>query len=152
MAAVSTQVTVRSSIGTFLRDLDGAATRTVKRVIEEGADLSRAMAPVGTKDDPRTIPLKDSISTEMLSATQGRWRSDARHSLHQEFGTGPHEIIGSPFFQFFWDAAGRWWVPGLTGEPDVILHPGHGAQPFLKPAYAAVQRRVVPIMQQEYPG
>lgn len=149
--AVSNRVSVRSSLGTFINDVERSTTRTVERAIEEGAAASRALAPVGEKVDKRTLPLRDSIFTRMEGPNRGYWYSVARHALPIEYGARAHPIIGSPHFQFYWDAAGRWWIPGLMGDPDFIMHPGNAAQPFLRPAYEAViGRRLDQIMREEY--
>lgn len=138
-------VVARNGIGQFVRDVEGAATSTVKDAIEEGADLSRTLAPVGKKPDGRTVKLKDSITTEMLSRTQGRWTSRARHTLAIEKGAAPHEITGD--VSFFWEKHWRMWEPG----ENMIQHPGNAAQPFLKPAYDAVSRRLMSIARRHYP-
>lgn len=147
MASVKCSATVnaRNGIGQFTRDCEGAATETVKDAIEEGAAMSRALAPKGHKPDPRTVKLTDSITTEMLSRTSGRWTSRARHTLAQEKGAAPHPISGD--VSFFWEKHFRMWHPG----DNEIQHPGNAAQPFLKPAYDAVSRRLMAIARRHYP-
>jgi hypothetical protein len=134
-------VASRNNIGQFTRHVKRAGEGTVEEMVEEGARLSRAFAPTGVKHDRRTLPLKQSIITKMHGRTNGSWGSVARHALPIELGARPHLIIGDPFVKFFWEAAGRMWVPGLFGEPDIINHPGNDAQPFLRPALANVMKR-----------
>jgi hypothetical protein len=110
------------------------------------------MAPIVHKHYMRSIPLAQSISAKMIGRTAGYWYSTARHAPFQEFGAGPHVMMGNPFFRFYWESKGRWWIPGLTGEPDVIHHPGNRPQPFMKPAYEIVSREIMQIAKGEYPG
>lgn len=155
--AVSNRVIARNGIGEFIDACRKGATRTVERAVKEGADLSRTMAPVGHKADVRTIPLADSIRHRMTGATSGEWYSTARHALPQEFGAAPHPIYGNPHLRFYWEAAGRMFVPAeefyhQPGLVTVVNHPGNPAQPFLRPAYEAVMKRVMAIARAEFPG
>lgn len=155
--AVSNRVIARNGIGQFIADVEGAATRTVERTIQEGVEISRAMAPAGGKPDPRTLPLKASFFTHMLSRTSGVWGNTARHALPIEKGAVPHVIMGNPHLGFFWEAAGRNWIPaeryyGIPGLRDLVNHPGNAAQPYLRPAYEIVSRRMMSIARSEYPG
>lgn len=143
--AVSNRVIARNSIGQFASECSDAAERTVRESIEKGAELSRAMAPVGTKADPRTTKLKDSISSQMLSRTSGEWKATARHALPIELSAGPHDITG--WVSFFWEKMGRDWSPG----PNTIHHPGNAAQPYLRPAYQIVMGRIMAVARREYP-
>lgn len=154
--AASTRVIARNSIGRFISEVDAAGTMLTERLIEDGAELSRALAPVGHEVDPRTIPLKESIETEMLGATSGRWYATARHALAQEMGAAPHVIEGDPL-GFWWENEGRWWIPAEVyykrpGLTDVINHPGNAPQPFLRPAYEAVMSRAMEIAREVYPN
>jgi hypothetical protein len=150
--AVSSRVVARNGIGRFIADCEQAATATVRDLITEGEGLSKGMAPVGSKPDPRGTPIIASFFSQMLSRTSGVWGNFSPWALHQEFGTGAHVIMGNPFLSFFWDNAGRMWVPGLYGEPDFVNHPGHGAQPFLRPAYKAISARAMAVARRHYPG
>lgn len=150
MTAVSTTVYARNDIGQFISGMKEAATRTVQRVVQDGADLSTKLAPVGAKPDPRSIPIKDSIVPVMTGRTSGLWFASARHAGFQEYGTAPHTMYGSPFFYFFWEEAGRMWEPGLLGPQDIINHPGNPAQPFMMPAYRMMKSRLLAIARQEY--
>lgn len=146
MAQLPLKMTVvhRGRWGRFAAHYENAGTQTVHDAIEEGAKISRALAPVGTKPDPRTIPLKASIDTEMTSRNSGRWLSTARHAHAVEFGSRPHTI--SARVRFWWEAAGRWWIPG----EGFIHHPGNQAQPFMRPAYDVVKRRLSEIARKRY--
>lgn len=154
---VSNRVVARNAIGQFASACSAAGTATVKEAIEEGANMSRAIAPVGIKPDPRTVPLKESITAEMTGSTSGHWFSVARHALPTEFGGAPHEIVGSPGLRFFWDREGRMFEPASVyyGQPDMVTiveHPGNPAQPFLRPAYEAVMGKIMQIAKRNYPG
>lgn len=155
--AVSNQVHVRNQFGRFMEACSLAAKETVEQIIEEGADMSRLLAPRGHKPDPRTIPIADSIESEMLSRTSGRWVARARHSMAQETGAVPHVIAGRPDLSFFWDEQGRWFVPAADfyGQPGLVTtvnHPGNPPHPYLRPAYEAVRGRAVAIMRVHYPS
>jgi hypothetical protein len=134
----------RGQWGRFAAHYEHAGTQTVKDAIEEGARLSRDLAPTGTKHDPRTIPLRQSIGTEMTSRTRGRWYASARHAAPIEYGARPHPITA--MVRFFWESAGRMWVPGLG----FINHPGNSAMPFMRPAYEIVSRRIADIARRRY--
>lgn len=148
----TSQVHARNGIGQFIRECEQAATATVSELIHEGESMSKGMAPVGHKPDPRGTPIIASFFSHMLSRTSGVWGNFSPWALHQEFGTSAHAIIGNPYLSFFWDNAGRMWVPGLYGTPDVVMHPGHGAQPFLRPAYKAISARAMSVARSKYPG
>lgn len=150
--AVSGHIVARNDIGQFIAACSKAAEETVRQLIEDGERLSKEMAPVGHKEDLRTVPLREGMFSEMLSRTQGRWGCSSRHALPIEFGAGAHVITGNPFLSFYWENAGRNWVPGLFGEPDVVQHPGNAAQPFLRPAYAMVREEALAVMRAKYPS
>lgn len=137
-------VVQRGQWGRFTAHYSAAGEQTVRDAVEEGAQLSRDMAPVGRKHDPRTIPLKDSIEARMESRTKGSWVSTARHAAPVEFGARPHLITAN--VRFFWEAARRWWVPG----EGFINHPGNDAQPFMRPAYEIIKRRMAEIARRNY--
>lgn len=150
--AVSNRVVARNSIGRFISDCEQAAEDTAKDMVERGADLSRDLAPVGSKHDPRSIPIAASIRTHMISRTSGVWKATARHALAQELGARPHTMYGNPFFSFYWEAMGRMWKPGLFGDQDIINHPGNAPQPYLRPAYEMVMAQAMEIARANYPG
>lgn len=150
--AVSNRVIARNGIGQFIAECSMAASKSVDEMLDEGVHISDELAPVGHKEDPRTPTLHAAFYTHKLSRTSGVWGNDARHALAIELGAAPHEITGSPFLSFYWEAAGRRWVPGLYGEPDIVNHPGNAAQPYLRPAYETVMARSMAIMKRYYPG
>lgn len=143
---MSNRVVARNEIGRFADSCSQAAERTVHKAVERGAKLSRGFAPSGTKPDPRTTKLKESIQPFMLSRTQGGWRAVARHALAIEKGAVAHEITGK--VTFWWEGEGRWWMPG----ENMIQHPGNAAQPYLRPAYEIVMHDIMAIARGEYPG
>jgi hypothetical protein len=144
--AMSNRVVARNNLGRFIRECEQAAEATVRELVEDGAEMSRDLAPTGHKVDLRTIPLKQSITSKMVSRTSGYWQASARHALPIEFGAGPHEITGQ--VHFYWEYAGRWWKPG----DNMIQHPGNAAQPYLRPAYEAMAARAMAVAQEKYPG
>ena len=153
--ATTNHVIARDRFGRFIRNVEQASGETVKELIEEGMNISRAMAPVGTKHDRRTVPLKDSLYMVMQSRTKGYWGSNARHALAIEHGARPHVIPGNPDLAFFWEAAGRNWIPasiyyGVPGMQDFVNHPGNDAQPFLAPAYDIIRDRVQAKLRQKF--
>lgn len=155
--AVTNQVHARNSIGRFISECEAAATATVQEMVDEGETLSKAMAPVGHKFDPRTVTLRAGMFSKMLSRTSGIWGNFARHALPIEKGAGAHVIRGNPALGFFWEAAGRNWIPAAVfyhqpGLADVINHPGNAAQPFLRPAYEVISGRAMAIARKHYPG
>lgn len=152
--ACSNRVIARDRWGRFQRNIENASSEAVRELIEEGMNISRAMAPVGQKHDKRTLPLRDSLFMVMETATRGYWGSSARHALHQEYGTDPHTIPGHPNLAFFWEAAGRNWIPAsiyynTPGLQDMVNHPGHGAQPFLRPAYEIIRDKMQDKLRQK---
>jgi hypothetical protein len=146
----SNTVVDRDAFGRFRAALEKSGSDTVRDAIEKGAQYSREEAPIGRKHDKRTVPLRDSIRSQMLDARSGNWYSVARHALPIEYGADPHPIIGDPTFLFYWENKWRWWIPGLMGEPDVVAHPGNAAQPFLRPAYQRVMAEVMEMARRNY--
>jgi hypothetical protein len=149
---VSNRVVVRDGIGRFIAECEAAASRTVDDILDEGVELSRQMAPVGSKPDPRTVSLREGFFVQKLGRTAGVWGNFARHALAIEKGARPHTIEGRPFMRFYWEEARRMWIPGLFGEQDIINHPGNDAQPYLRPAYRTVMNRAMDIARRHYPG
>lgn len=152
---VSNRVTMRDDFGRFIASLGPAGERTIKDAIEEGARLSRADAPVGHKSDSRGVPLKDSIFTRMVSATSGEWYSISHHAAPIEFGARPHPIYGNPDLSFYWEEAGRRFIPASEfyrqpGLVTVVNHPGNAAQPFLRPARDLIAKRLTQIARKHY--
>jgi hypothetical protein len=143
--ALSNTVVMRNSIGQFAADCQRAGHSTVERAVEDGAQFSREFAPVGSKTDPRTKHIKDSIHAE-ASGNSGRWWCDARHALAQEKGSTDHMQTG--WANFFWENEGRDWEAG----PNLIHHPGNPPSPYLRPAYEAVMAEIMDIAREEFPG
>lgn len=144
-------VSARNHLGQFIRECEMAGNQTVKDMIEMGAEEARRQAPVGHRHDRRTVPLRDSIFTFMFNRTNGMFGSSARHALPQETGARPHVII-SDKFSFYWENAGRMWIPGLFQDPDIINHPGNPPQPFLRPALNKVLAQWRGVAKRNYPN
>lgn len=155
---VSPRVVARNGFGQFARDCDRAGQQTVEDLVEEGAQLSRALAPKGAKPDPRTQKLAQSITTRMRGRKSGYWVAEARHAMPQETGARRHTIVGDPDLRFFWVRKGRMFIPareldGATGdEITVVNHPGNPARPFLRPAYEIVMRNWMLVARTHYPS
>lgn len=154
--AISPRLILRNDLGRFIREVEVAGETLASKLVERGASLSRAMAPVGHKHDRRTIPLRDSIGHEMYSRTAGSWFATARHAMAQEKGGRPHIITGDPHLSFYWEAARRRWIPAdefyhQPGLVDVVNHPGNPAQPYLRPAYEIVLREAMTVAREVYP-
>ena len=145
-------VIARNQIGQFADACSAAATASVRDAAERGVQYAKANAPVGPKHDKRTATLQDSFYVEQISRTQVKFGNSARHAMAQEFGARPHEIPGNPFLRFYWEEAGRMWVPGLFGDQDIVNHPGNPAQPFMRPAYRRVMQEFMDIVRRHYPG
>lgn len=142
--AVSNRVLARDSFGRFIAACEAAGADMMRDMAEDGAALSRTLAPKGTKPDPRTTRLTDSI-TASSTETSAHWQADARHALAQEKGGRPHEITG--WVNFFWEKEGRDWEPG----PNRIQHPGNPAHPYLRPAYEVIMGRWMEYARRYYP-
>lgn len=137
-------VTHRNRWGQFAAHYEHAGEQAVKDAIDEGARISRSMAPVGTKHDPRTIPLRESIDPVMDTRTRGGWVARARHARVVEFGSRPHPITA--MVRFFWESAGRMWTPGEGW----INHPGTQPQPYMRPAFEIIKRKMSDIARRNY--
>lgn len=148
--AVSSEVIYRDRTGRFLSAVEAGVTAAVRDTIADGAKLSRRLAPSGSKPDPRTPKLKDSIDWYMTGSNSGVWVATARHALAIEYGAGPHPITGSPNLQFWWEREGREFVPGKG--VDRVNHPGNAPQPYLRPAYEVVKHRLLTALDRHIPG
>lgn len=141
-------IAVGVSLGDFSNEfvalLEQAGEGMLRDMAEDGAALSRAYAPIGTKADPRTRHLKDSI-TSSSDSESASWEATARHALITEEGGGPSEISGR--VNFFWEKEGRRWVPG----PNIIHHPATDAQPYLKPALDDIMEKWEDYAKRHYP-
>lgn len=143
--AVSNHVIARNAFGQFIRQVEVAGPETMADIARDGAQLSRDLAPVGHKNDPRTPHLRDSIRG-VARGTTAHWEATARHALPQETGGAAHLQTGE--VSFFWEREGRDWTPG----PNQINHPGNPAHPYLRPAYEAMMGRWMNYARRYYPG
>lgn len=148
--AVSNTVVYRDDMGKFLAAVNKGVTAAVRETVEDGAKMSRRLAPSGSKHDPRTIKLKDSIEWYMTGATSGVWVATARHALPIEYGARPHPIKGKPDLLFWWDKEGRYFTP--SHRVDEVSHPGNAAQPYLRPAYEATMPKLLNALDKHIPG
>jgi HK97 gp10 family phage protein len=151
-AEAKCNVVARSNIGRFISEMEMAGQQTTEEMVRQGAAAAKRNAPVGSRPDRRSIPIRESIYWVMRGRTQGSFGASARHAIFQEKGTRPHTMVGNPTFHFFWENMGRWWVPGAYGEIDYINHPGNPAQPFLEPALLSVMARWRRIAARYYKG
>lgn len=115
----------RSDRGRFLDRIHSGARRGLKETADEGARIARNLA---TK---KTGQMAGSI-TSTVGTSGASWSVHSGHWAYQEFGTRPHFIGGS--VSFFWDRAGRRWVPGSN----TIHHPGNRAVHFMRDSFDAV--------------
>jgi hypothetical protein len=122
----------------------------VDEALDLGVRHAKAAAPVGSRPDLRSTPIRDSFYKQRTGVTSGYFGNFARHAGYQDRGTGPHIMIGNPTFQFFWENEGRMWIPGLFGEPDVIHHPGNPATHFMDAGNDAIRRNLVRIARKHY--
>ena len=150
----------RDEAGRFAKLADEATARAVREVIEEGANISRQLAPSGKKPDPRTIKLKNSITHRMLSSTKGEWSSTARHALFIEKGTAPHPIPAEHAY-FFWERKKRMFYPynspGVWAElgnagTKTISHPGNAPFTYMGTAYLVTRGRLLYVLRGHFPG
>lgn len=143
---ISPEIRYRDSSGQFLAECDGAAAAAVEAMGEEGVNIARALAPVGDEPDERSVPIVAGIEFYMTGATSGVVVSKARHSLAQERGARAHEI-GRPG-QMLWNPHST--PPFAARGP--VSHPGNQPQPFMRPMYGVIRRKMVEIMARFYPG
>jgi HK97 gp10 family phage protein len=151
-AKAEVNVAARNNLGRFIKECELAGQQTVEELVSDAAKTAKRNAPVGSRHDRRSIPIRESIYHFMRGRTQGSFGASARHAIFQEKGARPHPIPGNPTFKFFWENAGRWWIPGLYGEVDYIDHPGNPAQPFLEPALRSVMARWKRTAKKHYPN
>jgi hypothetical protein len=151
------EVSYRNNLGQFARAVDRGIAEALNAMAEDGAAMSRRLAPRGTKHDERTLPLAQSITTEETSSRSASWGSSARHALAIERGARAHPIYGNPDLSFWWEEKGKWFVPGAEyyrqpGLVSVVNHPGNDAQPYLRPAYQAIWARKEEYFQRYCPN
>lgn len=132
----TTEVHLRDNFGAFIAACDAAATRSVQEAMVEGTRVARAMAPSGParQDYGRRPKLKANIWGHMISSRSARIVATPGHALPQEKSAGPHPI------------------PNAFGRGITVQHPGNAAQPYLRPALAAIARMLPPVMKRNYPG
>lgn len=143
--AVSNKVVARNDTGQFITACEIGGRDTMRDIATQGAELSRQLAPVGKKPDPRTPKLRDAISLSYTSTT-AQWRCVARHAIIIE-KTGSTQHFQSGDVQFFWEKRGRMWTPG----DNLISHPPTRPQPYLRPAYIMMMARALDIARSHYP-
>lgn len=153
MAAVTNQVIVRSNMGRFIADCEGAATKTVMEVADKGSNISRALAP------KRTGRLAASIKPFLVSRTAAVWGTNVDYAMHQEKGTRRHPMSGR--VSFFWMKMGRPWYPYNSPEAheniggpgtSVIDHPGNPGVHYLENGYNMIKGAALKIADKHYPG
>lgn len=149
--AASARFVGRNNIGEFIRECELAARYTIEEIVMEGAEISRALAP------KRTGELAASIQGAVLSRTSGQWIATAPHALPQETGAEAHPIVGNPHLAFYWERAGRWFVPSevfynLPMAITQVNHPGNPATRYLEKAYDNMKARAIGIADKYYPG
>jgi hypothetical protein len=142
--AVSAKVIARDEFGRFIEACRIGGTETMRDISEKGAQLSRELAPIGKKPDPRGPRIVDSI-TSYYTSTTAHWQAATPWAIDQELGAGAHEIPGN--VSFFWEREGRMWHPG----DNTIHHPGNRPQPYLRPSYQAMMAQCLAIARTHYP-
>lgn len=155
--------------GTFSKRVEAAVEAAVVELVEEGADISRELAPEGNMSSPNTRPpgrLKRSIYTYRKSRFVGGWGSDEPHADAVEFGAGSHPIFGNPKLSF--RATGgkdkrrtqskrtgrflkQYDYTGKIISPTYVNHPGNEAQPYLRPALEEIKARFVDTIKSYMP-
>lgn len=133
--AVSPNVIARNSFGQFIAQCEIAGVQTMQDVADAGAELSRQLAPVGKKPDPRTPKLRDAIFPHAVG-TRANWKCVARHAvIVEKTGSVQHFQTGRVTFE--WEKMGRMWRPG----DNLIDHPPTTPQPYLRPAYEVMMQK-----------
>lgn len=141
---ISPEIRYRDESGRFLAECDGAGAAAVEATGREGRAIAMALAPVGTEPDERSVPIVAGIDFYMTGAMSGVVVSRARHSLPQEHGAAPHSI-GRPG-QFLHNPYNQFSAKGP------VQHPGNAAQPYMRPMYNVIRRKMIEIMARFYPG
>lgn len=142
--AVSAKVVARDEFGRFVDAIKVGGAESMAQLAKEGAEISRELAPYGSKPDPRGGHIKDNISFNSTSTT-AQWYVHVRQGLPQETGAVPHRIPGN--VTFFWEREGYWWKPG----DNEIKHPGNAPKPYLRPAYEIIMARSLMIVKEHMP-
>lgn len=131
---VITKITTRDEFGRFTAMASRAGEAMLEEMARDGAELSRELAPVGHKPDPRSVSVRDGIRYFTTHDTAS-WTSVARHAMAVELGSKRHPQSGN--VGFFWEREGRRWGPG----DNIIDHPATAAKPYLRPAWEIIMDR-----------
>ncbi len=121
------QIQHRDKFGRFAKLLDEAGTRSMIEMAEFAENMAKSLAP------ERTGRLRASISATMRGTRQFILRADAPYAKPVEEGSMAHEI------------------PDAFGREDGVMHPGSGAQPYLRPTVDALRAASQGILQKHYP-
>jgi len=138
---LSAEVRFRDRSGRFVEILDEAAREAAMKLAEEGAELSRDLAP------RHTMRLVDSIFAEpSVVGNVARWvvRGDAKlikYAAAQEYGSRRHRIIRKEFD----DEGNRLPLAnkeeGFFAKSGIVTHPGTRAQRFMAQAREILAKR-----------
>jgi hypothetical protein len=158
MAAMgfNTHVSFRNNSGQFGQRMDAKAKRVMRDLCQEGADISRDMAPIG-KFEPRFDGSKSKTPGELKRSIEvfitpggGQWGSKLDYALAIEKGAKPHPISGNPFLSFPRRTA-KTKMP-VTGKKAgfvsvrVVSHPGNAPRPYLRPAFEEIKGKILPAL------
>lgn len=118
----------RDRFGQFARLLNEAGDRSIEEMREFAEDFAKALAPEDTG------LLRSLINAVMQGRRQFVLRSDALYAKPVEEGSMPHQI------------------PDAFGREEGVMHPGSGAQPYLRPTVPALRAASPGILRKHYPG
>ncbi len=146
-----TTVIAQNNIGRFVTECELAARDVIEEAVTDGARIAASLAP------RRTGALAASIHPVVLSRTSGLWQTGVPYALPQETGSRPHPIPGSPDLRFWWEKAGRTFLParefyGIPEAITVVNHPGNPATRYLLRSSHAVMAGIIRIADKHYPG
>jgi hypothetical protein len=124
MASVTlaAHVTARDNLGRFVARWNAAVGAALEETVKDGQAVARGLAP------RKTGALEESIQGVMLGDKSAGLTVGTNHWKYQEYGTRPHHIFG--MVSFYWDKAGREWVP----DTNMIHHPGNRGHHFIAAA------------------
>ena len=148
----------RNSLGRYEAIIERATGEAVAQAVAEAEAFGKGVVPRSGKRDPRTVSLSEGIIGEQKSRTTGTVKSTARHAAAVEYGTSAHLQPGN--VRFFWENQGREWLPYASPEmheddfpgAPVIHHPPTAPQPYMDKIKNFLQRRIVEIAKDKYPG
>jgi len=135
---------------------DAKAKRVMQQLCEEGAQISRDLAPVGKPEvtfhgGNRRAPgeLKRSIEV-FITPGGGQWGSKLDYALAIEKGAKPHPISGNPFLSFpRRTAITKTAVSGKNAGHIItrtVNHPGNEPKPYLRPAFDQIKHKILPAL------